>query len=265
MADTSGLRRFGDFTFDPASGELTHSGRGTNGVVSRLQPQVAALLIFLLERPGGVATRAELQARLWPDTTVDFDEGLNYSIRQLRQALGDDANAPRYIETLPRRGYRFIAPLKAETSKVAAPIARQRRFFMVAGALVALALIAVALARRVGPSARHAVDLAIVSFRVDTTDSLMTAYHRRLMHQLKATAGGESVWHLASDTNQATHVLSGALRRQGFSVAIFVQLVERPGRRHLWADSILDTYPFAGNSTLMADRIERSVVKVLSP
>ena len=264
MAATSGLRRFGDFTFDPASGELSRPG--TNGAVTRLQPQVAALLIVLLERPGDVVTRAELRARLWPDTTVDFDEGLNYSVRQLRLALGDDANAPRYIETLPRRGYRFIAPLASDATAAPAPSERRRRVAIVVGALVVAALIAVPMARRFGTSSPHrAIDLAVVPFRVDATDSLMATYQRRLMEQLRTAAAGEGVWRLVPDTSQATHVLSGALARDKFSVAIFVQLVERSSRRHLWADSILDTYPFAGNSTLMADRIERSVVKVLSP
>ena len=68
---------------------------------------------MLLERPGEVVTRQELQARLWPsDTYVGFDEGLNTAIRKLRTAFGDSAANPRFIETLPRRGYRFIAPVK---------------------------------------------------------------------------------------------------------------------------------------------------------
>src|SRR5438876_8961996 len=122
MPASSGLYRFDTFTFDPASGEL----QGAAGV-TRLQPQVAALLTVLLEHAGTVVTRAELQARLWPDTTVDFDDGLNFCVRQLRVALGDDANAPKYVETLPRRGYRFVAPVTraAETTGGV----RSRRFF----------------------------------------------------------------------------------------------------------------------------------------
>ena len=101
MDPVRGAYRFGEFGFDPASGELTKSEGGAG--VTRLQPQVAALLTALLEKPGAVVSRAELQARLWPDTTVDFDDGLNFCVRQLRLALGDEAGAPRYVETLARR------------------------------------------------------------------------------------------------------------------------------------------------------------------
>src|ERR1051325_8897563 len=109
--------QFGPFTFDLASGDLTQNGRGT----TRLQPQVAALLAALLERAGDVVSRSDLRTRLWPDTTVDFDDGLNFCVRQLRVALGDDAAAPVYVETLPRRGYRFVAPVRPVGSVEATP------------------------------------------------------------------------------------------------------------------------------------------------
>src|SRR6476661_8471128 len=105
MPDTSAPVRFGPFVFDPSTGELTGGGAPT-----RLAPQVAAVLDLLIRRPGEVVTRGELRDALWPDTTVEFDQGLNFCIRQLRVALSDDAAQPKYIETLHRRGYRFIAP-----------------------------------------------------------------------------------------------------------------------------------------------------------
>ena len=83
-----------------------------NGRRLPLQEQPFRVLAMLLERPGEVVTRQELQARLWPvDTYVGFDEGLNTAIRKLRTVFGDSAGNPRFIETLPRRGYRFIAPV----------------------------------------------------------------------------------------------------------------------------------------------------------
>jgi len=83
-----------------------------NGLKVRIQQLPFQVLAFLLERPGEVITREELQKRLWPaDTFVDFEQGLNKAINKLREALGDDANNPRFVETLPRRGYRFIAPV----------------------------------------------------------------------------------------------------------------------------------------------------------
>jgi TolB-like protein len=98
---------------------------------------------------------------------------------------------------------------------------------------------------------------------VDTADSGMVAYQRLLVDQVSEGVREPRAWELVTDTSAATHVLSGALRRRGFSVEVFVQLVRRPGRRHLWADSILDSYAFSGNSTLTGDRIARSVQRLL--
>src|ERR1041384_4675421 len=100
--------RFASFELDVRSRELR---RGANRV--RLQDQPFEILRLMLERPGDVVTREELQQRLWPDGTfVDFEHSLNAAVKRLRAALGDDADNPRFVETLPRRGYRFIAPLE---------------------------------------------------------------------------------------------------------------------------------------------------------
>lgn len=111
--------------------------------------------------------------------------------------------------------------------------------------------------------ARTRMTLAVLPFAFDTTDSTMTAYQRQLLAQVNAGVRASRAWNLVADTGAASHVLSGALKRRGFSVEVFVQLVERPGRRHLWADSILDSYAFSGNSTLTADRIARSVERLV--
>jgi eukaryotic-like serine/threonine-protein kinase len=98
--------RVGDFSLDLDSGELV-----SNGTRVRLQVQSLELLKALLERPGGMVGREELRQRLWPhDTFVDFDHGLNAAVRRLREALGDSAEAPRFVETVPRKGYRLVAP-----------------------------------------------------------------------------------------------------------------------------------------------------------
>jgi DNA-binding winged helix-turn-helix (wHTH) protein/Tol biopolymer transport system component len=103
----TGRVRFGTFDADIHSGELWR-----NGLKVRIQELPFQVLASLLERAGEVITREELQKRLWPaDTFVDFEQGLNKAINKLRHALGDDANKPRFVETLPRRGYRFIAPV----------------------------------------------------------------------------------------------------------------------------------------------------------
>lgn len=96
--------RLGDFDFDPATGELTR-----DGAMVRLEPQPAAVLAHLASRSGELVTRDQLARLLWTsDTHVNFDEGVNYAIRRIRLALGDDARAPRFIETIPKRGYRLL-------------------------------------------------------------------------------------------------------------------------------------------------------------
>ncbi len=107
--------RFAVYEADQASGELRKSG-----VRIRLPDQACQVLDALLERPGEIVTREELRQRLWPaDTFVDFDHSLNTVINKLREALGDSAGNPRFIETLARRGYRFVAPVQiAERSPV---------------------------------------------------------------------------------------------------------------------------------------------------
>lgn len=109
---SSRVARFGLFELDLSAGELRRSG-----VKLRLQGQPFLVLALLLERAGEVVTREELQQKLWPsDTFVDFDHSLNTAINKVREALGDSASSPRYVETLARRGYRFIAPLQAQAA-----------------------------------------------------------------------------------------------------------------------------------------------------
>jgi len=113
----SRIARFGVFELDLSAGELRRSG-----VKLRLQGQPFQVLALLLEHAGEVVTREELRQELWPsDTFVDFDHGLNTAINKVREALGDSAASPRYVETLARRGYRFIAPVQNAASQEAPP------------------------------------------------------------------------------------------------------------------------------------------------
>jgi TolB-like protein/DNA-binding winged helix-turn-helix (wHTH) protein len=96
--------KFGVFEADLRTGELTKLGKRV-----RLQEQPFQLLAMLLEKPGVLVTREELHLKLWPQTTVDFDHGVNKAISKIREALGDSAENPRFIETVARRGYRFLA------------------------------------------------------------------------------------------------------------------------------------------------------------
>src|SRR6516165_12350972 len=109
--------RFEDFVVDLRTGELFKNGKKI-----RLQAQPFQVLALLLQRPGEMVSRDELRDKLWPDNTfVDFDDGLNTAVRKLRQVLGDSPEHPQYIETLPRRGYRFIAPVRTSSPPQAEP------------------------------------------------------------------------------------------------------------------------------------------------
>jgi DNA-binding winged helix-turn-helix (wHTH) protein len=106
-ASAEAILRFGVFEVDRKTGELRRSGTRL-----RLQDQPFQVLLALLERPGEVVTRDELRGRLWPDDTfVDFEHSINTAVRRLRDALGDSAENPRFVETVARRGYRFLAPV----------------------------------------------------------------------------------------------------------------------------------------------------------
>jgi DNA-binding winged helix-turn-helix (wHTH) protein len=111
--------RFGPYAFDTETGELTKSGHRT-----ALRPQAAHVLTYLASHSGQLVTREELREHVWgSETYVDFEHGLNLCIHEIRAALHDDANSPTYVETLPRRGYRFIGAVEPDVVP-----ALQRRF-----------------------------------------------------------------------------------------------------------------------------------------
>src|SRR5438045_8280037 len=127
------IARFGTFEADLQTRELRR-----NGVAVRIQVQPFRILGLLLERAGEIVTREELRERLWPTEFVDFDHSLNTAIRKLREALGDSAENPRFVETVARRGYRFIAPVAWDVEEVAR---KDRRPIYGAAAIVALAIL----------------------------------------------------------------------------------------------------------------------------
>ncbi len=119
-ASSGRIVRFGVFEADLACGELRK-----NGSRIRLQEQPFQVLAMLLERPGEMVSREDFRGRLWPgDTFVDFDHGLNTAVNKVREALGDAASNPRFVQTVARRGYRFIAPLQSEGKAVGGEDAR---------------------------------------------------------------------------------------------------------------------------------------------
>src|SRR5712692_8684288 len=134
---SSRIVRFSTFEVNFHTGELRQRGQKI-----KLQEQPLQVLAALLERPGEMVTREELRNRLWPaDTFVDFDHGLNAAIKRLRDALGESAETPVFIETLARRGYRFIAPVNGSStlsgSEIAANPERARLTYLRPGIAIA--------------------------------------------------------------------------------------------------------------------------------
>ena len=116
MTPTREVFCFGEFELDASAGELRRQTKRL-----KLQPQPFKLLLLLVRKGGVLVTRDEIRHELWPDGTfVDFDQAVNFSVKQIRDVLGDDAEHPLYIETVPRRGHRFIAPISAPGQQQAA-------------------------------------------------------------------------------------------------------------------------------------------------
>ena len=139
-----GSRRvvFGEFEFDVESGELHRRGRADDDEPQRLPPQPARLLSLLVERNGGLVTRDEIREHIWPDVRIDFDRSLHFCVRQVRSALGDSATEPRYIENLPRRGYRLKPAVEpVEAGDVCVTRQQAKRWPFVAAPLVLAAVL----------------------------------------------------------------------------------------------------------------------------
>jgi DNA-binding winged helix-turn-helix (wHTH) protein len=123
------VRRFGAFEINLQSGELRK-----NGMRLRLSGQPFHVLVALVQSPGEMVTREELHSKLWPaDTFVDFDHGLNNAVARIREVLDDSSETPRYVETIPRRGYRFIAPINSNVQKQSPTLSRKSKIAIIGG------------------------------------------------------------------------------------------------------------------------------------
>lgn len=250
------ILRFDSFELDPQSGELR---KGEANV--RLQEQPADLLLMLVERPGQVVTREELRERLWPDKTFgDFDTGLNKAVRRLREALDDSAQNPRYVETLPQHGYRFLAPV-TEASLPHRRRSTPRYALLAAGGLAMLlpaAYFVMHLRRTVAPGQIRAVavlpfanlsgDPGHEYFADGVTDSLITELGKvgalRVVSRqstLRYKTGHKSLTEIAGELD-VDAVVEGTVVRDGGRVRITAQLLRIKPEQHLWAESYERNY-----------------------
>jgi TolB-like protein/DNA-binding winged helix-turn-helix (wHTH) protein len=253
--------RFGVFEIDLASGELRKQG-----VRIKLQEQPFQALLALIERPREVLTREELRKRIWPpDTTVDFDSGLNKVINRLREALGDDADNPRFIETLPQRGYRFLQQVEAvaadappPVSAAEAPLARTlptqggRRWLFVAIGLAPLIFISYLLLRShqspirsiaVLPLANLSGDPAQEYFSDGLTDELIGEVARiRSLRVISRTSvmqyktGARKLLPAIARELDVDAILEGTVVQSGQRIRITAQLIRARDDRHLWSE-----------------------------
>ena len=261
--------RFGEFEADLRSRELRR-----NGSRVRLPDQSFAVLAMLLEHPGDLVTREGVRNRLWPvDTFVDFDHGLNNAVNRLRVALGESAESPRFLETLPRRGYRFIGDVErlearapALTSKPATTLSapyRRRTIFLASMGVFALLLAIVLLSMRGWRShgaATHPsrpIMLAVLPFENLSGDPNQDYFSDGLTEEMIAQLGGlspDKLGVIARTTSMAykhssksvrqigdelrvDYILESSVRRDGDQVRITTQLIRTRDQLHLWAQS----------------------------
>jgi TolB-like protein/DNA-binding winged helix-turn-helix (wHTH) protein len=272
-ADNQLLLRFGPFKLDPQACELRKGE-----TLLHVPPQPCKVLALLASHPRKVFTRQEIQREIWSgDTFVDFDQGLNAAIRQIRAALCDDAETPRYIETLPRRGYRFIAqvdeqpaatastplttsPESATHSPPTVPRASLFRRPLTLAVSFALAVVAVVLVWRMEriasrTPAAHIQSLAVLPlenlshdpeqeyFADGMTDELITDLAK--IHTLRVISrnsimqykGNRKPMPQIARELNVDAVVEGTVMRSGDRVRITAQLIEAPKDRHLWAET----------------------------
>jgi TolB-like protein/Flp pilus assembly protein TadD len=258
MEETQGTPsvRFASFELDVRSRELR---RGDTCI--RLQEQPFEILRLMLERPGDVVTREEMQQRLWPDGTfVDFEHSLNAAVKRLRAALGDNADHPQFVETLPRRGYRFIARLEDEDRQTA----------------------------KAGPAdpAAGAIRLAVLPFSNLSDDSTQEYFSDGMTEELIAQLGPLCRGRISviarrssmafkgslqraseiADVLRAAYLLEGSVRRDGRRVRITVRLIEGATEAELWSDTHDRTEDdWLSVQADVAAHVARSLMVELSP
>jgi Predicted integral membrane protein len=243
---------------DLASGELRK-----DGIRVKLQEQPFQVLVALLERPQEVVTREELQNRLWSgDTATDFDRGLNKAISRLRDALGDDAANPRFIGTLPQRGYRWLAPVESLASNVSPAVATEqgrraiprRGLLYLGGSLIAAPIVGVVAYRSFGRFPKiHSI--AVLPLENVSSDPGQEYFSEGMTEELTAeisritslrvisrtsvmrykSGARKSVPEIARELN-VDAIVEGTVALSGSRVRITAELIQARDERHLWSE-----------------------------
>lgn len=255
--------RFGLFEFDSASKELRREG-----VLVRLQSQPAQMLACLLEHPGGVVSREELRKAVWRDDTfVDFERGLNFCVGQIRATLDDSATEPRFIRTIPKRGYQFIAPVERiedSASNARTKIGPRRLVALgVALCFVLAAIFAAGYWFRTRSGVHESPIVAVMRFDNETGNPEMSRFSDDLSDMLVAelTAKGDGHYRVIGNARilrlprdqrdltavgsslGASYVVLGQVQRNGDQTRILAHLIHLPEQTHVWVtrlDHVID-------------------------
>ena len=277
------------FDFVASTGELWR-----NGVPVRLQAQPAKVLSVLVAQAGEIVSREALQREVWPDGThVDFERGLNFCVAQVRSALGDSADSPRYVETIPKQGYRFVAPVAAVVPPVSAgeparspaslparASSGSRRAILVATGIAAVVVTAVTAALVVTPRFSPLPTVVVVPFYNETgrpdLDPLARSLGDGVVASLAAAprAGRlsvignapslrnpfarQDVQQIARDL-RAEWVLIGQLKTDGTRLRLIAHLIRSGDMKHLWAQPFDDDRFALEAQSQTAERIASEV------
>jgi TolB-like protein/DNA-binding winged helix-turn-helix (wHTH) protein/Flp pilus assembly protein TadD len=282
--DPPGRLRFGVFEVDLRTRELTK-----RGLRIRLQEQPFQVLATLLERPGELVTREALRQKLWSQTVVDFDHGINKAINKIREALGDSAEHPRFVETVSRRGYRFLADVTpidsaaVEAADAGTPATPPRRRHAWTGLAFGLAVVLAALLSWIiyaqSPFTPRIHSLAVLPLENLSGDAAQEYFADGMTDALIADLGQISALRVISRTSVMTYkrvrkplpqiarelkvdaVVEGTVLRAGKRVRITAQLIQVSDEKHLWAQSyegeLQDTLALQNSvASAIAERIQ---------
>jgi TolB-like protein/DNA-binding winged helix-turn-helix (wHTH) protein/Tfp pilus assembly protein PilF len=278
--------RFGVFELDAENGELRKSGMAV-----RLQAQPMRVLGLLVAHAGETVTREEIQRRVWPsDTHVEFDQGINACIKQIRAALGDSAEGPRFVQTIPRQGYRFVAPVERIANRRGGWLSGRRL-----GVAAAVGLLAVVVALGFGRPGRWFGDarseasrpvLAILPFAlfgndpgdVDFSDALTEELIAQLGRQygsslaviartsvMKYKGTEKGIAEISSELG-ADFVLEGSVRRVDRRIRVVAQLIRAEDESHVWSSAFQrESEDLMGLQVELGETISRGLALKLVP
>ncbi|MBV9483926.1 MAG: winged helix-turn-helix domain-containing protein [Acidobacteria bacterium] len=280
MGGTRGAFRFGPFEIDGDERVLRK-----NGVKIHLQQQPLQVLLALLEAAGRMVTRQELCRGMWPEGTfVEFDDALNTAVKKIRAALCDDASGPRYVETIPRRGYRFLAsvdragPAQQQNQRDLLVMGGRPSRFMLPTlvSLVAICFLPYVFREIVRFHAAHSVTLAILPLSSMNANSSRTSLSyelsQTLSEQLRRRSGAEvldSRSHaeaarnliVNTGTREIDYVLQGGILEEGTHVHVAVQLVRLSDQNYVWAGD----FDADGRDSSTRAELAAKIVRQLEP